>query len=168
VIERLPMLGSDTWNPFRCLVTASVSFATLLFASSLIAQPSPSATPNEQILRAQLFLDGSNFKPGVIDGRWNEFLRKALLRYEAAEGKSSAQFGERAPDQFDLPFDQSQPLLTSYTFSPNDQKFIGQVPRSHAQQARQQSMPYNGFLELLGEKFHTKGDFLRQLNPGYD
>src|SRR5262245_2292193 len=98
------MPGPDTWNPFRRLTTASVSFVILLSASSLIAKPSPSATPNEQILRAQLFLDGSNFKPGVIDGHWGEFMRNALLRYEAAEGKSSGQFGERAPDQFDLPF----------------------------------------------------------------
>jgi lipoprotein-anchoring transpeptidase ErfK/SrfK len=168
VIKRLSMLGPDKWNQSRRLATQSVSFATLLFASSLIAKTSPSATPNEQILRAQLFLDGSNFKPGVIDGRWGEFMRKALVRYEAAEGKSNGQFGERAPDQFDLPFDQSRPLLTSYTFSPNDQKFIGHVPGSHAQQAKQQSLPYNDFLELLGEKFHAKGDFLRQLNPNYD
>jgi hypothetical protein len=64
VIKRLSMLGPGEWNQSRRLATQGVSFATLLFASSLIAKPSPSANPNEQILRAQLFLDGSNFKPG--------------------------------------------------------------------------------------------------------
>src|SRR6476659_7367518 len=129
-------------------------FATVLMGQP-VSSPSPASMPNDEVLRAQLFLDGSNFKPGVIDGRWGEFMRKALVRYEAAEGESGGQFGARAPDQFDLPFDQSRPLLTSYTFSPNDQKFIGHVPGNHAQQAKQQSMPYNDFLELLGEKFHA-------------
>ena len=95
-------------------------------------------------------------------------MRKALVRYEAAEGKSGGQFGARAPDRLDLRFrTQSRPLLTSYTFSPNDQKFIGHVPGNHAQQAKQQSMPLQRFSRaLLGEKFHAEGDFLRQPNPG--
>ena len=76
------MLGPDAWNPFRHLATQSVFFATLLFASSLIAKPSPSATPNEQILRAQLFLDGSNFKQlpdlGFKKSEGNEILAAGI------------------------------------------------------------------------------------------
>src|SRR6478752_7078650 len=94
-------------------------FATVLRGQPL-SSPSPASVPNDEVLRAQLFLDGSNFKPGVIDGRWGEFMRKALIRYEAAQGKKDEQFGEKPPEQFDLPLDQSRPLLTSYAFSPND------------------------------------------------
>jgi lipoprotein-anchoring transpeptidase ErfK/SrfK len=168
VNRQLPALTSGGWRRFRRFAGRTAVLVALLFANHLAAQPLVSATPNEQVMRAQLFLDGSDFKPGVIDGHWGEFMRKALIRYEEAQGKSGAHFGKTAPDQFDLPFDESRPLLTSYTFSPNDQNFIGHVPASHAQQARQQSLPYRDFLELLGEKFHAKGDFLRQLNPGYD
>ena len=52
--------------------------------------------------------------------------------------------------------------------SPNDQKFIGKFPESHAAQAKQDSLPYANFLELVAEKFHARRDFLKQLNPGYN
>ncbi len=142
----------------------------LLAAPVLAAQPSasPAPKPNDQILRAQIFLDGSAFKPGAIDGKWGEFMRKALIRYEQAQGKNGAQFGEKAPAQFDLPLDQSKPALISYQLTPDDQKFIGQVPESHAAQAKQDSLPYANFLELVAEKFHARRDFLKQLNPSYN
>ncbi|MBA3651960.1 MAG: L,D-transpeptidase, partial [Chthoniobacterales bacterium] len=120
------------------------------------------------MLRAQLFLDASNYKPGAIDGRWGEFIRKALTRYEAAQERTAQNYGKKAPATFDLPFDQSNPLLISYTFSPNDQKFIGKVPGSHAEQAKTGGLPYENFLELVAEKFHARRDFLRQINPGVD
>ncbi len=151
---------------------ASPSLVLLLLSSPLRAAtsptPSPSASPNEQILRAQLFLDASAFKPGAIDAKWGEFMRKALTRYDEAEGKSDIQFGEKAPAQFGLPLDPSKPALISYTLSPDDQKWIGSVPQSHAAQAKQDSLPYENFLELVGEKFHCRRDFLKEINPGYD
>lgn len=138
----------------------------LVLAGSLVAAAPPE--PNDDVLRAQLFLDGSDFKPGVIDGKWGEFMRKALQRYEKAQGKNGAELGQKAPAQFDLPSDPSRPILISYTLSPADQKLIGHVPEGHAAQAKQESLPYQDFLEMMAEKFHAKRDFLRQLNPGYD
>jgi lipoprotein-anchoring transpeptidase ErfK/SrfK len=132
------------------------------------SQKSSAAVPSEEILRAQLFLDGSAFKPGVIDGKWGEFMRKALIRYTQSQGNTEARFGEKAPAHFDLPIDPSAPALIRYEFSPDDQKFIGSVPKTHAEQAKQKSLPYESFLELVGEKFHCRGDFLKQINPGYD
>lgn len=128
----------------------------------------PTNLPNEQILRAQLFLDGSAFKPGAIDRKWGEFMRKALTRYEQAQGNSDVQFGEKAPEKFDLPSDDSKPALISYHLSPDDQKFIGAVAETHATQAKQESLPYENCLELLGEKFHCRREFLKELNPSYD
>ncbi len=155
----------------------SIGFALALFSvSSEGASPSkagqkkqgPASLPNEQVLRAQIFLDGSAFKPGAIDGKWGEFMRKALTRYEQAQGKNDVHFGEKAPEKFDLPLDDSKPALISYEFSEDDQKFIGAVPESHAAQAKQESLPYENFLELLGEKFHSRRDYLKEINPGYD
>ena len=144
----------------------------LIISSAALASPtppaSPSPPPNEEVLRAQLFLDGSAFKPGAIDGKWGEFMRKALTRYEEAEGKAGEKFGEKAPAKFDLPLEEGRPLLIAYTYSPNDQKFIGPIPASHAQLAKAEGLPYGNFLELLGEKFHARSDFLRQINPGID
>lgn len=166
---RLPNT-TPTWKGIAWRFASHALF--LLITSAAPASPtppaSPSPTPNEEVLRAQLFLDGSAFKPGAIDGKWGEFMRKALTRYEEAEGKAGEKFGEKAPAKFDLPFEEGRPLLTAYTFSPNDQKFIGALPSSHAQQAKAEGLPYENFLELLGEKFHARCDFLRQINPGID
>ncbi len=153
---------------FRASSAGLALIASVSVAFGATAEKPPASPPNEQILRAQLFLDASAFKPGAIDGKWGEFMRKALTRYEQAQGKSAAHFGEKPPAQFDLPLDSSQPALVTYTFSPNDQKFIGAVPKTHAGQAKKDSLPYESFLELLGEKFHCRRDFLQQINPGYD
>lgn len=137
-------------------------------ASTSKPKPRSAHAPNEQILRAQIFLDGSAFKPGAIDGKWGEFMRKALARYEQAQGKSEVHFGEKAPAEFDLPSDDSKPVLISYSLSSADQKFIGHVAESHAAQAKQESLLYENFLELVAEKFHCRRDYLNEINPGYD
>jgi lipoprotein-anchoring transpeptidase ErfK/SrfK len=159
-------LARDLWRG------ASVLMVCLAANGSVVAQPSQSpaasSMPNESVLRAQLFLDASAFKPGAIDGKWGEFMGKALTRYEAAEGKTGQNYGKKAPATFDLPFDQSKSLLISYTFSPNDQKLIGKVPAGHAEQAKAEGLPYENFLELVAEKFHARRDFLRKINPGID
>ncbi len=144
--------------------------AALCFIASLTLVRSFAAAPlpDDDILRAQIFLDGSPFKPGVIDGKWGEFTRKALDRYAAAHGETEAQSGDKPPAKFDLPFDRNRPLLTSYTLTEADQKFIGALPESHVEQAKQDALPYTDFLELVAEKFHCRRDFLKQLNPGYD
>jgi putative peptidoglycan binding protein len=35
----------------------------------------------------QIFLDEHSFGPGKIDGRWGEFIGKALQRFQAAHGQ---------------------------------------------------------------------------------
>lgn len=145
-----------------------------LFAGGLLLfvvaapSPSPAAVPNEPILRAQLFLDGSAFKPGAIDGKWGEFMRKALTRYEQAQGKADAKFGDKAPAQFDLPIEEAKALYLQYALTAEDQKFIGSLPEGHNAQAKLEQLPYENFLELVAEKFHARRDFLKQINPGYD
>ncbi len=142
----------------------------ILFAAGFAAaaESTPSPTPSEQILRVQLFLDGSAFKPGAIDGRWGEFTRKAIEHYEKAQGKTAPSLGDKPPAQFDLPLDENQPATISYTFTDADQKWVGSVPTSHAAQAKQEQLPYENLLELAGEKFHCRREFLKTLNPGFD
>ncbi len=59
----------------------------------------------------------------------------ALTRYEQAQGKSDAHFSDKAPEKFDLPLDDSQLAVIVYQLTPDDQKFIGKFPESHAAQA---------------------------------
>ena len=154
-------------KPLLALIVFAIC-PPFFIATLTVAESSPASTPNEQILRAQLFLDASAFKPGAIDARWGEFMRKALTRYEQAQGTNGQSYGEKAPAKFDLPMDETKPLLMSYQLTPDDQKFIGALSKSHAQQAKIEQLPYENFLELVAEKFHTRRDFLQQINPGYD
>ncbi len=162
----------ELWPGLLALCLILLGSGGLQAAASPSPTPSPSSspapTPNDDILRAQIFLDASAFKPGALDAKWGEFMRKALQHYEQAQGKSGNEYGEQVPAKFDLPYQDGIPLLISYTFSPEDQKFIGQVPESHAAQAKAESLPYETFLELVGERFHSRSDFLRQINPGVD
>ncbi|MEP7248553.1 MAG: L,D-transpeptidase [Spartobacteria bacterium] len=150
----------------------SLGAALTLVAATVLGAPpesSPAAQPNEPILRAQLFLDGSAFKPGAIDGKWGEFMGKALARYEQAQGKSGATYeGAKAPTKFDLPFEESRPLQIAYQLTPEDEKFIGPLPKERPAQAKAERLPYENFLELVAEKFHARAEFLRELNPDFD
>ncbi|MGI8819473.1 MAG: L,D-transpeptidase family protein [Chthoniobacterales bacterium] len=126
-----------------------------------------STAHDDQILRVQLFLDASAFKPGVIDGRWGEFTGQALSRYEKAHGKPGRDYGREAPSQFDLPLDESAPARIAYQITAEDQKFVGALPEKHAEQAKQDQLPYVSLLELVAEKFHAKQDFLKKINPDF-
>ena len=142
----------------------------LVAALALLAATARAAEPgvDEQVLRAQLFLDASAFKPGVIDARWGEFTRKALVRFEKAHGKEGGTYGDEAPAKFDLAFDEARPVRTTYRLTEEDQKFIGELPEGRAQQAKLERLPYENLLELVAEKFHARRDFIEQLNPGFD
>ena len=64
-------------------------FAILAIASSGIAQRSdaPAGRPvqdQDQVTRLQIYLDEHSFGPGKIDGRWGDFVGKALQRFQAA------------------------------------------------------------------------------------
>jgi len=151
------------------------AFSTLaalaLFAATGHGAPpegDPNPAPVERVLQVQLFLDASAFKPGVIDGRWGEFTRKALVRYEQAQGRDGASYGEKPPAQFDHPLDATNPARTTYRLTPDDQRFIGSVPEGPVAQSKVERLLYADFLELVSEKFHATRELLRQLNPGYD
>ena len=164
------MKKSSVW------ATAAVILAGLLFvnttqAKRASAKPSPadqSPAERERFLRLQLFLDASDFKPGVIDGRWGEFTRKALARYEVAQGNPAPVFGEQPPTDFDVAFDNAKQLLIAYRLTADDEKNIGPIPKSHAEQAKMPRLPFESALELVASKFHARRDLLRAINPGVD
>ena len=50
-----------------------------------VARAEP-VSEREVITRLQIFLDQRSFSPGKIDGKWGEFVAKALQRYQKANG----------------------------------------------------------------------------------
>src|SRR5437016_4398842 len=123
----------------------------------------PVALPNydeETATRLQIFLDNSDFGPGKIDGRMGEFFRKALISYKHAHAMPKT----GAVDNWLL--DQVPVTYTTYTVRPDDEKFIGPLPSSHAEQAKLKWLPYTSMLEYVAERYHSAEDFIQKLNPG--
>jgi lipoprotein-anchoring transpeptidase ErfK/SrfK len=136
-----------------------------------IAGAAPEATPGaahaepvdsrELVTRLQIFLDQQNFGPGIIDGRWGEFTGKALVHYARAHNLqvTPAIYGE-------LPLDTVYPIYTQYTFTPADEKTVGEVPTRPPEEAKMKRMPYPSLLDFLEERYHCSPDFIQKLNPG--
>ena len=123
----------------------------------------PVALPNydeETATRLQIFLDNNDFAPGKIDGRMGEFFRKALISYKHAQAMPKT----GAVDQWML--DQVPVTYTTYTIREEDLKQVGDVPGSHAEQAKLKWTPYTSLLEFVAERFHSAETYIQKLNPG--
>ena len=121
------------------------------------------ALPNydeESATRLQIFLDNSDFGPGKIDGKMGEFFRKALISYKHAHSMPKT----GAVDNWLL--DQVPVTYTTYTVRPDDEKFIGAIPGTHAEQAKLKWLPYTSMLEYVAERYHSAEEFIQKLNPG--
>src|SRR5216110_1075256 len=150
-----------------------MKFALLILASAFIAvsasaqetsTPPPRgyrvALPNydeETATRLQIFLDNSDFGPGKIDGRMGEFFRKARISYKHAHAMPKT----GAVDNWLL--DQVPITYTTYSVRPDDEKFIGSVPSSHADQAKLTWLAYTSMLESVAERYHSAEEFIKKL-----
>src|SRR4030095_6871687 len=134
--------------------------------------PTPPPPPRELValpiydeetsVRLQIFLDNHEFGPGKIDGKMGEFFGKALVAYKKANGLPptgavDAQLLAQVPNPY-----------TTYTITPDDLKYVGDVASSPSQQAKLKTMPYGSLLEFVAERYHSEQDFLRKINPGMD
>jgi lipoprotein-anchoring transpeptidase ErfK/SrfK len=157
-----------------------MKFALVIIASAFVpvfahAQETPTSTstppprvypvalPNydeETATRLQIFLDNSDFGPGKIDGKMGEFFRKALISYKHAHAMPKT----GAVDQWML--DQVPVIYTTYTIREEDLKQVGDVPGSHAEQAKLKWLPYTSLLEFVAERFHSAESYIQKLNPG--
>ena len=122
------------------------------------------ALPNydeETSTRLQIFLDNNNFGPGKIDGKMGEFFRKALVAYKIAHGMPPTGTVERFLAEVPQPF-------TTYTITPEDEKFVGPAPSKPSEQAKLKALLYGSYLEFVAERFHSAEEYIQKLNPGMD
>jgi len=131
----------------------------------------PSGAQIEAAARLQIFLDRSNFSPGKIDGRYNEFTWKALALYRESRGEQP-QFspprakGDVAPDINGLDLSSVDPVFITYAVTPADLQNVGNLPASPKEQAKLKALLYRNPADAIAEKFHCDIHFLEQLNPG--
>ena len=126
----------------------------------------------EAATRLQVFLDRANFSPGKIDGRYNDFTRKALSLYRESRGEqpqpTSPQSGRHAkvaPDVSGLDLASVEPVFVSYTVTEADVQNVGPLPSQVPEEAKLKFLPYRDVADAIAEKFHSDIHFLEQLNP---
>jgi len=161
--------------PIKSRKTVAVMLLAFVLAGTVSAQKehnkssSPLDDQRKEELAVQLFLDGHNFGPGRLDGKWGEFTIKAVERWNTAnpDKKIATIENELDRDAGNKPY-QNANLLTTYSISAADLKQVGKVADDPAQQASQESLPYESPLEMIAEKFHSSSDFITELNPSIE
>ena len=108
----------------------------------------PKTAEIEAATRLQVFLDRANFSPGKIDGRYNEFTRKALSLYRESRGEqpqpTPSQSGRHenvAPDVSGLDLASVEPVFISYTVTEADVQTVGQLPSGVPAQSKLKFLP---------------------------
>jgi len=133
----------------------------------------PNKTQIEAATRLQVFLDRANFSPGRIDGRYNDFIWKAVALYRESRGEQpqappSKPQAKRnlAPDVNGLDLGGVEPVFIRYTVIEADLQSVGRLPDNVAAKAKLKFLPYRDPADAIAEKFHCDIHFLEQLNPG--
>jgi lipoprotein-anchoring transpeptidase ErfK/SrfK len=165
-------------RPLSMLVRAlSFVFTALAIATAGYVQAATTVAPpqgniglggqpvpdQDTVTRLQIFLDEHSFGPGKIDGRWGEFIEKALQRFQVAQGQQPS-------GQIDSVLQQKlqkiSPVYTTYTFTDADLHWVGKDPSKPAAMAQLKKILYRSDLDYIAERYHADSDFIRKLNPG--
>jgi lipoprotein-anchoring transpeptidase ErfK/SrfK len=123
-------------------------------------QPVPD---QDTVTRLQIYLDEHSFGPGKIDGRWGEFIGKALQRFQTANGQQpSVQINSALQQELQ----KISPVYTTYTLTDGDLHWVGKVPAKPAGMAQLKKILYNSALDFVAERYHADPAFIQKLNPG--
>jgi lipoprotein-anchoring transpeptidase ErfK/SrfK len=125
-----------------------------------VARAEP-VSEREVITRLQIFLDQRSFSPGKIDGRWGEFVAKALQRYQRANAlPASGQIDAGLQQELQHIF----PIYTTYVLTQDDFARVGNIPYKPKEQAKVKAMLYRSMTEFIAERFHSGENFITKLN----
>ena len=115
----------------------------------------------EEAVRLQIFLDQSNFGPGVIDGKPGRFTVQAVDSWNEVHGYAPGDLGpviEAARKAVPHPF-------ATATVPEIVGKWVNTgLTHNRAQQANAKQMSYRSIAEFMSERFHTDVEFLLELN----
>jgi lipoprotein-anchoring transpeptidase ErfK/SrfK len=125
-----------------------------------VARAEP-VSEQEVITRLQIFLDQRSFSPGKIDGKWGEFVAKALQRYQRTNGvPPTGQIDPAMQQQLQKIF----PIYTTYQLTADDFKRVGNIPYKPAEEAKVPALLYRSITEFVAERYHSGENFITRLN----
>ena len=115
----------------------------------------------EDAVRLQIFLDQSNFGPGVIDGKPGRFTVLAVDAWNEVHGHPAGDLGpvmEAARKAVPNPF-------AAATVPELAAKWVNSgLSHNRAAQAKAKRMSYRSIAEFMAERFHTDVEFILELN----
>lgn len=115
----------------------------------------------EEAVRLQIFLDQSNFGPGVIDGKPGRFTILAVNSWNEANG--------HAPDDLGPVLEAARravPNAFAMAVVPEvAPKWVNSgLPHNRAEQAKLKRMSYRSIAEFMSERYHTDTAFILAIN----
>jgi lipoprotein-anchoring transpeptidase ErfK/SrfK len=122
----------------------------------------------KDIIKIQVFLDKSGFRPGILDGTLGVYTKKALNSFNISqklEGDDKFSFGDLLLFIENSEIFHKIQLFTEYTISNEDRRYVGSLPSGVVAKSKKSYLPYSSYAELVAEKFHTTTDALKKLNP---
>ena len=142
--------------------------AVVIDESAEIASP-PSTTASNakpeglEALRLQVFLDKSNFGPGVIDGRMGQFGELAVRSWNEVNGHplddwSAVMIAAKSA----VP----EPLITVAVPNVASKWVNPSLPTKRSLQASAKRMSYRSIAEFMAERYHSDVPYLTEINPG--
>ena len=157
-----------------CLVSGPVTGASAA-RHHLTAAAAPHHAPvaekrapaiNQQILQAEVLLDGAGFSPGVIDGRDGNNFAKALHAFQQVNGLQIGTLDQATLER--LGQVDGGPVVGEYTIQPQDVAgpFAANIPQDYTEMAQLPQLAYHSPSQLIAAKFHMSEGLLTALNAG--
>ncbi len=115
----------------------------------------------EDAVRLQIFLDQSNFGPGVIDGKPGRFTVQAVESWNEVHGHAPGDMGPvMAAAHKAVP----NPFATAPVPAAATKWVNSALPYKREGQVGAKQMSYRSLAEFMSERFHTDVEFLLELN----
>jgi lipoprotein-anchoring transpeptidase ErfK/SrfK len=156
-----PVLPAEPLAEITPLEPGTVSLAPRKTTVKTDAPTVENLPDREDAVRLQIFLDQSNFGPGVIDGKPGRFTVLAVDAWNEVHGYPAGELGpvmaaarKAVPNAFAIAM--VPEIATKWVNSG--------LSHNRAAQAKAKRMSYRSLAEFMSERFHTDLDFIRELN----
>ncbi len=132
-----------------------------LIGSPPIGSPLDVKPTGEDAVRLQIFLDQSNFGPGVIDGKPGRFTELAVQSWNQVNGYPDENWSAvNTAARKAVPHVLATALVPEIISSWVDRT----LPTKYSLQAKRKRMTYRSVAEFMSERYHCSIDYLIELN----